>query len=436
MILHRYAPLLSFIWPGGLIFLAGLGFLRPTGLPHWAQPLIHVFPYVVLVFGLLLCWIFDRSRIGLSLLILILGDQSFLWMPPVHTGIESSDSTFQITALLIPLNLLLLTLAPHEAIVTRTTLLWSVFILFQTMVAAWLAYSSPMITVAALNIPFLPSAMTTGAHLTQPVVLAWGTALMLLITHALLTDSETEKGFVWAYIAVGVALYSGQVGWEPRPFLALAGMIIIVSLMQTSYRSSFRDETTNLPGSRAFAMAGKRLGRRYSLAIVEIDQLKETNNHYGRSIGDQLLALVAKTILQASGRRKVFAHDAEHFLILFPAISPQNTLVSLERVRKAVEAVSFVLRNRKLVRDVRRPVGNTGATAEDLPVTVSIGVCGTDEGPGMLAGVVKAAYQAAHGAKSEGGNIVKRLASEHLKSPRSTEPARPPSDSGQQRVTS
>ena len=436
MTFHRYGQLLSFIWPGGLIFLVGLGFLRPSGLPHWAQPLIYVFPYVVFVFGLLFCWIFRRSRIGLSLLILIIGDQSFLWMPPVHTGIESSDPIFQITALLIPLNLLVLTLVTHEAIFTRTTLLWTLFILFQTMVAGWLAYAYPVMTAAALNIAFLPSAVTVWSHLAQPVMLAWGTALTLQITHALSADSEIEKGFVWAQIAVVVALYSVQMGWEPRPFLALAGLIIVMSLMQTSYRSSFRDETTKLPGSRAFEMATKRLGRRYSLAIVEIDQLKETNNHYGRSIGDQVLALVAKKIVHASGRGKVFAHDAEHFLILFPATSPQNTLVPLERVRKAVEAACFVLQNRKLVRHVRKPVGNTTPTVVDLPVTVSIGICGTDGGVGLPAGIVKAAYQAVHGAKSEGGNIVKRLASEHQESTRSCEPHRPPSDSGHRRVAS
>ena len=95
MTFHRYGQLLSFIWPGGFIFLVGLGFLRPSGLPHWAQPLIHVFPYVVIVFGVFFCWIFSRSRIGLSLLILIIGDQSFFWCPLFTQELNQAIPSFR-----------------------------------------------------------------------------------------------------------------------------------------------------------------------------------------------------------------------------------------------------------------------------------------------------------------------------------------------------
>jgi diguanylate cyclase (GGDEF)-like protein len=423
------------MWPGGFILLTGLGFLRPTGLPAWAQPLIHLLPYGLLIFGLLSCWIFNHSRIGLSLLVLIIGDQSFLWLPPhLHTGGESSDPVFQLTALLIPLTILLLTLVKHDAILTRTTLLWGLFILLQAMIAGWLAHSYPTMIGTALNSAFLPP--TSWSYVGQPAMLAVGIALTLQITQALVAQSEIEKGFVWAHIAVVVALYSVQMGWEPRPFLALAGLILVMSLMQASYRSAFRDEVTRLPGSRAFEMAVKRLGRRFSLAIVEIDQLKEINNQFGRSVGDQVLTLVAKKIVHASGKGKVFAYDAEHFVLLFPATSPQDTLVSLEQIRKAVEAACFVLQNRKLVRNLRRTGGHTDAASEDLPVTVSIGVCGTDNGAGMLTGIVKTAYQAVHGAKSEGGNIVKRLALDLQGSARSLAPHRPHDEYAHRRTAS
>jgi diguanylate cyclase (GGDEF)-like protein len=417
MTIHRDGPLISLVWPGGLMLLIGLAFLRPAGLPAWVHPLIHALPYAVLVFGLLLCWLLDHSRIGLSLLVFFIGDQAFLAIPgSSDIRIQLSDSILQLAGFLIPLNLLALNLVRHDGIFSRTTLLWIIFILLEATVAGWLVYFHPTMTGAALNIAFLPPALTTWSHLTQPAMLAMGSALTLQVTHAHMTDSEIEKGFVWAYIAVLIALYSFQVGWEPRPFLALAGLIIVMSLMQASYRSAFRDEITRLPGPRAFEMASQRLGRRYSLAIVEIDQLKEINNHYGRGVADQILALVAKTLIRAGGKGKVFAHGGEHFLVLFPATSPQNALVSLERIRKAVEAACFVMDHRKLVRGVRRPISLSDSASEDLSLTVSIGLCGTDHGVVMLPGIVKTAYEAVHGATSEGGNIVRRLAMEHQRS--------------------
>jgi len=71
-------------FPGGLIFLVAIGFLRPQGYPMWLQQPIAALPYIVLAFGLIFGWYFASSRMILSLVVLALADQALVLLP--NTG--------------------------------------------------------------------------------------------------------------------------------------------------------------------------------------------------------------------------------------------------------------------------------------------------------------------------------------------------------------
>jgi hypothetical protein len=53
-----WKSILAVLFPGGLIFLIAIGFLRPQGLPIWLQQPIAALPYIVLTFGLIFGWYF------------------------------------------------------------------------------------------------------------------------------------------------------------------------------------------------------------------------------------------------------------------------------------------------------------------------------------------------------------------------------------------
>ena len=59
---------IAFLIPGGVIFLAAIGFLRPDGLPEWIQGPVHALPFIVLGFGLF------GSRFVLSPILPVGGD--------------------------------------------------------------------------------------------------------------------------------------------------------------------------------------------------------------------------------------------------------------------------------------------------------------------------------------------------------------------------
>src|SRR4029077_18541388 len=76
-----WKSLIAVLFPGGLIFLLAIGFLRPQGLPMWVQQPVAALPYIVLVFGLIFGWYFSSSRMILSLLILTLADRALVFFP-------------------------------------------------------------------------------------------------------------------------------------------------------------------------------------------------------------------------------------------------------------------------------------------------------------------------------------------------------------------
>ena len=101
---HLYTLLV----PAGLLVLAALALLRPKALPDWLLPLVHAYPYVVLTAGLVLGWLFNRSRIVFALLILAFADRALLEFAgggaaPAGVG----RVVFNAIALLVPLNLMI-----------------------------------------------------------------------------------------------------------------------------------------------------------------------------------------------------------------------------------------------------------------------------------------------------------------------------------------
>src|SRR5215470_629537 len=102
-----WKSLRTVLFPGGLIFLVAIGFLRPQGHPLWLQQPIAALPYIVLAFGLIFGWYFGSSRMILSLLVLAFADQALVLLPTAGVDHEAVRRTIvAITAFLVPLNLL------------------------------------------------------------------------------------------------------------------------------------------------------------------------------------------------------------------------------------------------------------------------------------------------------------------------------------------
>lgn len=131
-----------------------------------------------------------------------------------------------------------------------------------------------------------------------------------------------------------------------------------------------RADVDGLTGMGNRAHFNKRWGekvaecRRYpnplALAMVDVDFFKRINDTYGHPAGDEVLQGVSK-LLQAECRQPdvLCRYGGEEFAIIMPSTNPRDAHRVAERIREALMRVIWP----------RHP---------DHPVTISIGMAGTD----------------------------------------------------------
>ena len=85
-----------------------------------------------------------------------------------------------------------------------------------------------------------------------------------------------------------------------------------------------------------------RYGRRYCIAICDIDYFKRYNDRNGHIAGDVALRRVA-TALRDGVRSSdtVYRFGGEEFLILFPEQSPEEVTIAVDRIRASVKALEI-----------------------------------------------------------------------------------------------
>ncbi|MEV0901480.1 diguanylate cyclase [Actinoplanes sp. NPDC049802] len=158
------------------------------------------------------------------------------------------------------------------------------------------------------------------------------------------------------------------------------------------------DPLTGLPNRRKLTaflddawQRAHRAGEPVGLAMIDIDEFKKYNDHYGHQGGDDCLRLVAEALRTSVRSTDLVArYGGEEFCIVMPGASPENALVAAERACRAVSLL-------------RAP----HALADGGIVTVSVGVTAgaplTGHEPSHL---FKLADEALYDAKRAGRNRV------------------------------
>lgn len=191
----------------------------------------------------------------------------------------------------------------------------------------------------------------------------------------------------------------------------LAGMLIVfVYLLQQSWQLVYLDELTGLPGRRAMNETLQGLGRRYTLAMMDVDHFKKFNDTYGHDIGDQVLKMVASRIGEVGGGGKPFRYGGEEFAIVFPGKALGETLVHLETVRTAIENYQMTIRQSDRPEDnvegKKKRAVKVAESTKVVSVTISIGAAERVQGEKDPNDVLKNADKVLYQAKEAGRNCV------------------------------
>ncbi|MFC3150183.1 diguanylate cyclase [Litoribrevibacter euphylliae] len=198
--------------------------------------------------------------------------------------------------------------------------------------------------------------------------------------------------------------------YESTLMLLAAVLSLLIYLMQQSWQLVYLDELTGLPGRRALNETMQGLGRKYTIAMMDVDHFKKFNDTYGHDIGDQVLKMVAARINEVTGGGKPFRYGGEEFTIVFSGKSVEQTLAHLEAVRTAIENYQMTIRRQDRPKDhdegKKQRKKQSSDDTEQVSVTISIGVAqrtSEDKDPNV---VLKSADKALYRAKESGRNCV------------------------------
>ncbi|MBI4589045.1 MAG: GGDEF domain-containing protein, partial [Candidatus Rokubacteria bacterium] len=368
--------------------------------------LLPVYPYAIFVGGILLAWRFDRSRLVLALLVLGLADRALLHFAAGEARAAGIGRiVFNAVALLLPLNLGALSWMPERGLLTARGRLKLSFLGVQLVAVAVLCRPELASVARTLEHAFVEATFLRAMAFPPPALLAFGLARVLATLRFIRDPTPIESGSVWALVAAFLALITGSVGLLSTIYLTTAGLILVVSLVETSHGMAYDDELTGLPGRRALDEALLKLGDQYTIAMVDVDHFKRFNDAQGHEVGDQLLRLVGSRLAGVAGGGKSFRYGGEEFAVLFPGKSAEEALPHLEALRKTIEASAFIVRGRRRPRDKPQKPRPTAGRRQAF-VTISIGVAEVDRRNATPHRVIEAADAALYRAKRAGRNRV------------------------------
>ena len=384
---------------------------RIAGLPPARQELVVFAPYIVTLLGMFLAVHFHRGRPFIALLLLIL----FYWVSRTALSggqIEPAlNKVYQALILLIPMNMFLFTLMRERGIFSTAGRLRIIFLALQAAGALWLFrwHFTDILPYIARNYTSLP--LFSGLLIPQPALVAGLLCFTLIALLALRRQSPIDSSMLGALAAF---LIAGN--WLKSPdihaaYCTAAALIITLGVLRDSYNMAFRDDLTGIPSRRSLNESLHGLGRRYTIAMLDVDHFKRFNDTHGHDVGDQVLKMVARKMMDVGGGGKAYRYGGEEFTILFSGRRAEEALPHLEELRKTIADYRLALRGDERPKDQRHGKEKRGSRAGRgdgayAAVTISIGVAESGNGLNNAADVMKAADKALYKAKNRGRNQV------------------------------
>lgn len=168
--------------------------------------------------------------------------------------------------------------------------------------------------------------------------------------------------------------------------------------VQLSLEMAITDQLTGLHNRRYMSRHldtlidnAKRSEKPIAFLIMDIDHFKSVNDTYGHDVGDEVLKEFASRVsANIRGIDLACRYGGEEFVVVMPDTDMQLALTVAERLRGSVEKSPFAI----------------SCSPGKLPITVSVGIAGSQGGKDTAQALLHRADQALYCAKREGRNRV------------------------------
>lgn len=391
-----------------VLLLGGAGFALSSAaaLSNEYQTVITLVPYLLTAVAALLGYTFNRSRIVLAAVNLC----AAFWLVQIglQTSLDKPDAfvLFSALSLLLPINTALIAFYRERGLVTPLGLI-RLGITLSGYIVLYALWQSHTLGYYLPSLPMMMLEMILHEHyMSEAAAIAFGISLIPVIASLLLRKTHTDAALLGCLLSAGIMLI-----WFDQPlisalFISAALIALCTSVVQNSYNMAFLDELTGIPARRALMDKMSTLGRRYTIAMMDVDHFKKFNDTYGHDIGDQVLRMVASQINKVNGGGKAFRYGGEEFTVVFAGKSEQEALVYLEEVRENVANYAMHIRSPDRPKDNEsgKKQRAHGPETEVVKVAISIGACEKDDSYEHPMAVLKGADKALYAAKENGRN--------------------------------
>ena len=243
--------------------------------------------------------------------------------------------------------------------------------------------------------------------ITQALVMLHGVTLCVLLLMCYFRRTAADFALILAWLAgILVFLDFSLLNVSSACFSALF-LGLFVFYQQSNYQVTYKDALTGISGRRALDDYLSTLGKRYAIAMLDVDHFKKFNDTHGHDVGDQVLKMVAARVAQVQGGGKAFRYGGEEFTIVFNRKCADEIFVFLEAVRESIQKYEMVLRSDDRVKDKKSGKESRGKKVKSktntVSVTISIGVANSAAGL-KPKDIIKQADQLLYKAKESGRN--------------------------------
>jgi len=391
--------------------------------------ILPIMPYAFFIIGVVLGWRFNN--VGIVFTAFVLG---LAYFAISNQGSSLSQEWAigpgypEAVGFLLPINIAFFTVLTGRRIFTATGMFCMLGVLFQAFMVILLCHHSgspfsDLITTAKATFPSI-GYLLSGFSIRLRAILHnssifgfWGVPTLLTVSffgvfiflgmrYQKYRDNLTA-GFLATLVAAFLGTMGNYSGPSPMVYFAAAGLILIITTIDSSLSMAYIDELTELQGRRSLNEALLNLGRRYTIAMVDIDHFKKFNDKYGHKTGDQILKMIAAQLKKLNGGAKVYRYGGEEFTAIFPGKSIRESLPHLEAYRKTIEEKQVYIRGKGRWKGKAEDRGSRPpASRRATKITVSIGAAESGQRLADPEMVLKAADKILYKAKNKGRNRV------------------------------
>lgn len=305
--------------------------------------LFKIAPYLFYSLSVIIIWVswhFNRNRFLFVIIPLML----------IHFGFEyfgsfKATSLFLYVSAIYPIHLLIFLILKERGLFSIWGILKVVFLAIEVAILLYLLYYPSELIQNLFNLKIFAISFYPLKDISIAIVLfvLFVVSALVLFNRYLIYNST----FLVIIISFSLGLYFLKTSYAlDMAFLSIA-MMIFVLLIRETYRLAFYDELTSMPGRRALVEDMAKLGRKYSLAMIDIDHFKKFNDTYGHDTGDEVLKMVATKLSKVSGGGKAYRYGGEEFTVLFPSKEVEECFMHVDILRQNIATSAFVVRNKK-----------------------------------------------------------------------------------------